>query len=138
MRIEFEETLPSFREPIPQLVQLSSHDCNRKLSMSGVNRQCLNFSLLRPNRETNEQGRRMDQSSGFQIILLTAPSQRLFGTSGMSCRRRVEGNSTKRLSSLVTAARQRRTFTGLPVIHPQPSRCLVGRINYSRNECETQ
>ncbi|MFA0747625.1 hypothetical protein, partial [Fervidibacter sp.] len=43
----------------------------------------------------------------------------------------VEVGDAQRLSSPVTAARQRRTFTGLPATHPQPSRCLEGCFNYS-------
>jgi len=80
----------------------------------------------------------MGRSSGFRIVLLAAPSQRRFGASGMSCCRKVEGGSTERLSSPVTAARQRRIFTGLPGTHPQPSRCLEGDFNYSQAESKTQ
>jgi hypothetical protein len=73
----------------------------------------------------------MGRSSGSRIILLAAPSQRLFGASGVSGCRKFEVDSPQRLSSPVTAARQRRTFTGLPGTHPQPSRCLEGGFNYS-------
>jgi hypothetical protein len=73
----------------------------------------------------------MGRSSGFRIILLAAPSQHLFGASGISGCRIFEGDSPQRLSSPVTAARQRRIFTGLPGTHPQPSRCLEGGFNYN-------
>jgi len=90
-----------------------------------------NFSLLRPAREANERRGWMGRSSGFRIILLAAPSQHLFGASGVSGHRKFEGGDPQRLSSPVTAARQRRILTGLPGTHPQPSRCLEGSSNYS-------
>ena len=49
-----------------------------------------------------------------------------------------EGDSPQRLSSPVTAARQRRIFTGLPGTHPQPSRCLEGGFNYNGSGNLTQ
>ena len=73
----------------------------------------------------------MGRSSGSRIILLAAPSQHLFGASGVSGCRKFEVDSPQRLSSPVTAARQRRILTGLPGTHPQPSRCLEGDFNYS-------
>ena len=80
----------------------------------------------------------MGRSSGSRIILLAAPSQRLFGTSGVSGHRKFEGGNPQRLSSPVTAARQRRILTGLPGTHPQPSRCLEGSFNYSSDRSRMQ
>jgi len=73
----------------------------------------------------------MGRSSGSRITLLATPSRRLFGASGVSGCHKFEGDSPQRLSSPVTAARQRRIFTGLPGTHPQPSRYLEGGFNYS-------
>ncbi len=46
----------------------------------------------------------------------------------------VEVSNPERLSSPVTAARQRRIFTGLPGTHPQPLSPTTGVVatNYSR------
>lgn len=61
-------------------------------------------------------------ADGSVFGLSVRPNHRTFPeqlscSSGMSHRRKVEGDDAKQLSSPVTAAGQRRIFTGLPM-HP--------------------